>query len=485
MPTLQPTPSSSFRDPDGRVVDLGDRIVRTVAPQAQERVATLLSSETLQRYADQDQLVATHRLTDAERDRQLEASIREATGREPPSQLLEHERIPFPTYPHEWPAEMLHAAGQLTIDLAQDLHREGLGLKDATPANVLFRGPDPVFVDLFSVEERDPNDSAWMASAQFERCFLIPLLVHERTGIPPAELLFTHRDGVPPADAYPLLGPLRRLTPPDLGLVTLPTWLDGQDRADDLDAYEGNHHADPDKAAYVYDKHLDKQADRLQRLAPAPDRSGTHWSDYMATSQYDEQALQAKEAFVEESLAATDPEWVLDAGCNTGHFSQIAAETGAHVVAADADPTVVGQAWRRARQHDLGILPVVTDLADPTPATGWANTETLSFIDRARDRFDQVLMLALVHHLLVTEGIPLPRIIDLAADLTRDSLVIEHVGPEDAMFQRLLKGRGHLHENHTSQRFEAVLAERFTIEDRCKLPGLDRRLYRARVRDQG
>ena len=38
--------------------------------------------------------------------------------------LVEHERIPFPSYPYEWPAEMLHAAGVLTLNLARDLRRE-------------------------------------------------------------------------------------------------------------------------------------------------------------------------------------------------------------------------------------------------------------------------------------------------------------------------------------------------------------------------
>jgi len=53
---------------------------------------------------------------------------------------------------------MLRAAGTLTLDLAQQLLSEGLGLKDATPYKVLFRGPEPVFADLVSFERRDPHN---------------------------------------------------------------------------------------------------------------------------------------------------------------------------------------------------------------------------------------------------------------------------------------------------------------------------------------
>ena len=54
--------------------------------------------------------------------------------------VWEHERIPFPSFPYEWPPEMLEAAGSLTLDLAEAALEEGFGLKDATPYNVLFRG---------------------------------------------------------------------------------------------------------------------------------------------------------------------------------------------------------------------------------------------------------------------------------------------------------------------------------------------------------
>src|SRR5207247_270612 len=54
--------------------------------------------------------------------------------------VFEHERIEFASFPHEWPPQMLHAAGELTLDIAQQALAANYNLKDAAPANVLFRG---------------------------------------------------------------------------------------------------------------------------------------------------------------------------------------------------------------------------------------------------------------------------------------------------------------------------------------------------------
>lgn len=488
-------PRASFRDPDGQVILLDDRVLRLVHPDAVELVEDLLASPILDRLEADGHLVGTQAL---EGDAETSAlrSIGARQGSAPGSHhrplqgakvgcVLEHERIPFPSYPHEWPAEMLHAASQLTLDLALTLADEGLGLKDATPYNVMFQGPDPVFIDLLSIEDRDPHDPTWLPQAQFVRTSILPLYLHRDIGLEPADLLLTHRDGIQPSDAYRMIGPIRRLLPPYLGLVTLPTWLGGETGEKMAETHQDREVDDPEKARFIYERQLKKLASRVEKVRPVKAKQGSHWADYMETSEYDRSALEAKETFVTDALDRTDPGWVLDVGCNTGHFSELAARAGSTVVAIDYDPAVVGLTWQRARQEDLEILPLVVDLARPPPAVGWANAEAPAFLDRAEARFDTVLMLALVHHLLVTERVPLERIIDMAAWLTRDQVIVEHVGREDPMFQRLLRGRDELHEDHTRKAFEAACQTRFTIEDDTEVPGLDRHLYLLSLDDQG
>ena len=169
-------------------------------------------------------------------------------------------------------------------------------------------------------------------------------------------------------------------------------------------------------------------------------------------------------------------------GANEGRFSLLAAQRGASVVAIDSDPAVVGTIWRQAHARSLDVLPLVVDLTRPTPAIGWRNQECDSFLERARGHFDMVMMLAVLHHMLVTERVPLEEILSLAAELTREYLLIEFVAPADPMFRRIVRGREALHEHLTFERFEATAAARFELVKSLRIEGLHRCLYLFRRR---
>ena len=108
---------------------------------------------------------------------------------------------------------------------------------------------------------------------------------------------------------------------------------------------------------------------------------------------------------------------------------------------------------------------------------GWRNREHVSFLDRARGSFDAVFLLAVIHHLLVTDGIPLAEILDLAAELTTGICVAEFVGPGDPMFRRLLRGRDYLYEGLGNATFEAAAVRSFRIARSLRLGQSDRWLY--------
>ena len=86
-------------------------------------------------------------------------------------------------------------------------------------------------------------------------------------------------------------------------------------------------------------------------------------------------------------------------------------------------------------------------------------------------------MLAVLHHVLVTERVPLDDVLQLAADLTRDAAVIEFVAPDDPMFKRIARGRDHLHAGLTRERFEAACSPFFRIERSERGEGATRALY--------
>ncbi len=394
--------------------------------------------------------------------------------------LFEHERIPFPSYAYEWAPEMLHAAGELTLELARRALAEGFGLKDATPYNVLFRGPRPVFIDVPSFEQRPPGNAVWNAYAQFIRTFVLPLLAHRTWGVKLADVFLTHRDGIEPEEVYRLAGWGRRLQPRFLSLVSLPTWLSGKAR--DEAVYQAPKPMEPEKARFILNA-LFNRLGRVLRAVHPPARQSSTWSDYMATHSYNEEGFQAKEAFVKAAVEEFQPERVIDVGANTGHFSFLAARAGASVVSIDYDPVCVGAIWQQAVKGKLDVLPLVVDLSRPTPAVGWRNRECPSFLDRATGRFEGALFLAVIHHLLVSERIPLPEIVRLAADLVTRFAVIEFVGPQDRMFRRLTRGREALHADLTPAVFEAACAPYFEIVRTAHTPDTHRWLYLLRKKD--
>jgi hypothetical protein len=64
---------------------------------------------------------------------------------------LEHERIPFISYPHEWPSRMFLDSALFHVRLNIKLADSGMILGDIHPFNVLFRKTQPVFVDFTSI----------------------------------------------------------------------------------------------------------------------------------------------------------------------------------------------------------------------------------------------------------------------------------------------------------------------------------------------
>ena len=469
--------STSFRDPAGSCCLLGGRVLRKLSAESAVEVEKFLQTHCARAFAARRQLVTTRRLEPAEADALCQSpDARLLFAAQRPDALFEHERIAFQSYPYEWPPEMLWEAGRLTLELAQASLQDGYGLKDATPYNVLFRGPEAVFIDVPSFTPRRAGDPVWLPYAQFVRTFLLPLLANRRWGLPLAAVFTCRRDGLEPQEVYRLCSGWERLKPQILSLVCLPTWLRGRAGSQDQRLYQERTLADAEKARFIVESLLKQLQRALDSLKPSTNQESV-WSDYMGSHSYSEPAFAAKEQFVETLLAECKPRRVLDVGANTGHFSARAAKAGAGVVALDFDPVCVGALWQRAHAEKLNILPLVVDLARPSPALGWRCQECASFLDRSAGAFDGVLMLAVIHHLLVTERIPLEEILRLAAELTTSWVVVEFVAPQDPMFRQLTRGRDQLHADLNEAAFERACAEHFEIIGSLPLPGTHRRLY--------
>ena len=90
--------------------------------------------------------------------------------------MLEHERVPFVSYPYEWTFSMLRDAALLQLELLRRALEEDLTMKDASSFNVQWRGARPVFIDVGSFE-RLREGEPWAGYRQFCMLYLNPLLL--------------------------------------------------------------------------------------------------------------------------------------------------------------------------------------------------------------------------------------------------------------------------------------------------------------------
>ncbi|MCB0831491.1 MAG: hypothetical protein KDB64_11245, partial [Solirubrobacterales bacterium] len=188
-----------------------------------------------------------------------------------------------------------------------------------------------------------------------------------------------------------------------------------------------------------------------------------------------------KQSFVAEVASAEKPALTWDMGCNDGAYSRIAAENSDRVVAFDFDHATVEALYRSLKQEgNTKILPLVSNLADPSPALGWRGLERKTLVGRGAP--DLMLALALIHHVSISANIPVADFLQWARDMGT-TLLIEFPKRTDPMVRALLANK---HEganpDYEEGNFERELEKRFTVERREELPSGDRILFLARPR---
>jgi SAM-dependent methyltransferase len=471
--TISNSSQRTFRDPAGSVQIRPGGVYREVRPAYAADLLIFLNSPLAARLVSAGHLIASAVSSSSPT---ASAGITSKAEKSQQPLLLVHPRVSFPSYPWEWSPALWISAAELTLTLCTDLLEDGLILKDATPLNILFRGVEPVFVDILSIQRADLRQPIWFAYGQFIRTFLLPMLAHTKLGWP-LQVALTRRDGIEPEEVYAALSWIQRLRQPALSAVTLPMLLSRSLNKKSLKSKNSLNtsapHArtveDPALTRHILRKTLTGLQKRIAQVTPSTRTSS--WSEYVHTaSHYSAEDHVAKASFVREALATARPMHVLDVGCNTGVYSRLAAETGAEVVAIDTDLGAVDRLCNSLKSSGLNILPLCVNLAHPSPSTGWQNRETLSFLARCSAHFDTVMMLAVLHHLLLQSQIPLEPIATLCASLTTRNLILEWVPPTDSMFQQLLRGREAIYAHLTETNFRIAFAQHFVIIRECKLP---------------
>ena len=341
-------------------------------------------------------------------------------------------------YPHEWTPSMLRDAALLVLDLIEHLEPHGYTLKDGTPWNVVFRGPNPVWVDLTSVADSAVVGS-FPARVDFWNYFVRPLQ------------LFA-------ADLGPFarLGLTQWLGPP-------PTWLDDPSAVEAGQAFHQGRRAGLRLAAAVGRgavtskmlrrpprAALPKTVNGLRETVTALDVTPKHgeWSGYY-TGKKNELPTFAPHAQDLERLAQSTPKhrlvWslfdryrpstVLDIGCNTGLYSFLANSLGTAAIGVDTDERAVDDMYQAARSHRLDVVTGCVNFVTPLRVAEYLHKPRLRPL-HARVRSDMVLCLAVVHHWVFKRTqLRFTDVVDILAAVTERMVVVEFVPPHDKYIQ--------------------------------------------------
>ena len=444
----------SFKDPTSRVYRGNDNILRALNRRGAEIYETLEKQSFFAEWLEGGKIIPTERAVGADSAQLV------ADGW---ALVLQHRRIPFISYPYEWPFSMLKDAALLHLELLIQAADAGWTLKDATPYNIQWFGTRPLLIDIPSLEPR-ATGAPWLGYRQFCMTFLFPLMLKAHLNIDYASLLRGELDGISAAEIMHYFCGRHIFKKGVLPHVIFPAFAEAAARKRQMSP--SRRQSDTLVLGLMHGVQ-----NTVARLSCPTTR--TVWSDYECAHSYERDDVAAKQNFVRQNTATRRWTLVWDLGCNAGMYSAICAEHADYVVAVDGDRAAVDKLYC-SRGDYKNILPLTMNLANMSPAQGWAGAEKESFVQRGHP--DLVLCLALIHHLRISANIPLALILDWLRDL-RAALIIEFVGRDDDMTQILLRDKSETYDDYNLSNFETEVGERFIVERTQTVKNGMRKLY--------
>jgi ribosomal protein L11 methylase PrmA len=446
--------AGSFRDPSGFIFSRDGKLYRQLNNYYKKEYDHLMDSGLYKELANRGWIV-THKEVD------VQASAADAY------KIIQPQKIDFVSYPYEWSFSQLKDAALLTLNIQQLAMEYGMGLKDASAYNIQFHNGKPVFIDTLSFEILD-KPKPWVAYRQYCQHFLAPLALMAQTDIALSKLLRDYIDGIPLELAAKLL-PRRS------------KFSFGTAAHIHVHARSQKRYASSAKKS-VKEKTISQNAltgiinslmNTTKKLNWKPDK--TEWGEYYTFTNYNDKSFKNKKKIIDGFIAKTKPKSVWDLGANNGLFSRIASDKGISAVAFDIDPVAVEANYIKAKESDeKNILPILMDLTNPSPSLGWAHAERDSMEQRGPT--DMVFALALIHHLAISNNLPLESVAVYFAKLSR-YLVIEFVPKGDSQVDRLLATREDIFPDYTETGFEKAFEKSYKILEKAKVGDSKRTLY--------
>ena len=451
---------SSFRDPNGFLFHFEDNLFRQINHSYKENYDHLMKSGLYEELVNSNLLVVheEYDITPPQPDKAYK--------------IIKPELIPFISYPYEWSFSQLKDAALTTLEIQKTAMKYEMTLKDSSAYNIQFRKGKPVLIDSLSFEKYSEGQP-WKPYRQFCQHFLAPLALICHKDVRLNQLFRIYIDGIP-LDLTSSLLPLKTRYMFSL-LAHIHTHSKSQKH------YEN-------REVKIKERKMNKRSfqgiieslnSSIKKLKWSP--KDTEWGNYYSDTNYSNTSFENKKKMISELVDKINPKFVWDLGANTGIFSRISSQKGIQTIAFDIDPIAVEKNYLECvKQGDENLLPLLLDLTNPSPYLGWESQERMSFVDRGP--VDLVMALALIHHLAISNNVPLNRLALFFKKIC-NNLIIEFIPKKDSQVKRLLATREDIFDDYTRENFELEFEKFFIIKDSLEIADSFRTLYNMQVKN--
>ena len=369
--------------------------------------------------------------------------------------IIKPDKISFISYPYEWCFSQFKAAALLTLKIQHEAVKLGMTLKDATPYNVQFVNNNPLFIDTLSFEIKDSDDYSWAPLRQFIEMFLGPLILISHENIESNLILKNKINGIPLSEITKNLSLKTKIKPFiffNILIANILSKKSSKETSSKKMNISKNQHLNIIESYISFIENLNLK------------KYKTEWMNYNNETEIEKGNYRLdKKKYLITFLSEVNAEVIWDVGANDGHYSRIVSDYYKRLVdiySLDIDPICVEKNFELNIGTHQNINPLLFDIANPSTAIGWLNSERKNIFSRLPTP-NLIIALALLHHVL-NLNIKLQDILSFFSKTT-SHLIIEYISISDEKAQSIFQSRIETVEYPSKNTFETEISKFFKI----------------------
>lgn len=412
----------SFKDPDGFVFKFNEKIYRCIYQNSSNNYLDIFEKDFFIHLIKEKKIISF---------KEVENNFFDKLDKiEKNDKILNIDKIDYFSSPYEWPFDQLKDAAIFHLDLEIFLLKNDHCLKDASSKNIIFKNNKPLFIDLLSFKEYKKGDF-WLGQIQFYQEFLNPLLLKSKLGIDYNYWYESNFYGIYSEDLNKILKYYQKFFPSIFFHVVLPSVTRN------LFKNKGkkiNSSSNFSKEKYIY---ILSSLKKIIKNLKISKKKKSRWSSYNDFLPYKVEEFEKKKDFIKKFLDENYFKNIVDLGCNDGTFLFLSSQKS-NLIGYDFDHECINNSYIKSKGKKENCIFFVKNLAK----------EIIQQKKIQIKNIDVCLSLALIHHLRVTENIPINKIISYILSVADEGL-IEFVSKNDEKFVEILGLKKDTYEDYT------------------------------------